>query len=87
LFLQIRQKIITSAFLRSLRDPFPAARQAGILGMAATQNYYHLREISSKLLPALCIATMDPEKGVRDQVCVNLNLNISYGFYKFISVL
>lgn len=63
----IRQKIITSAFLRALRDPFPAARQAGILGMAATQNYYHLKEISVKLLPALCTATMDPEKGVRDQ--------------------
>ena len=65
---QIRQKIITSAFLRALRDPFPAVRQAGILGMAATQNYFHLKEVSMRLLPALCNATMDPEKSVRDQV-------------------
>ncbi|XP_052057692.1 N-terminal kinase-like protein isoform X1 [Mytilus californianus] len=63
----IRQKIITSAFLRALRDPFPAVRQAGILGMAATQNYFLLKEVSVRLLPALCTATMDPEKSVRDQ--------------------
>lgn len=64
---QIRQKIICSAFLRALKDPFPPARQAGILAMAATQNYYSLSEVSSRLLPALSLMTLDPDKGVREQ--------------------
>ncbi|KAK7504801.1 hypothetical protein BaRGS_00003829 [Batillaria attramentaria] len=63
----IRQKILISAFLRALKDPFPPARQAGILAMAATQNYYHMGEVANRLLPALCSMTRDPEKTVRDQ--------------------
>ena len=65
---QIRQKILCSAFLRSLKDPFPPARQGGVLAMAATQNLYSLKEVATRLLPALCCMTMDTEKGVRDQV-------------------
>ncbi|XP_067680899.1 N-terminal kinase-like protein [Haliotis asinina] len=64
----IRQKILCSAFLRATKDPFPPARQAGVLGLAATQNLYSLKEISGRLLPSLCCMTMDPEKTVRDQV-------------------
>ncbi|XP_048733634.2 N-terminal kinase-like protein isoform X2 [Ostrea edulis] len=64
---QVRQKMISSAFLRALKDPFPPARQAGILGMATTQNFFTLNEIAQRLLPAMCSMTRDPEKGVRDQ--------------------
>ncbi|XP_021378015.1 N-terminal kinase-like protein [Mizuhopecten yessoensis] len=64
---QVRQKIIISAFLRALKDPFPPARQAGILALAATQNYYQLKEVANRILPPLCAMTMDPEKSVRDQ--------------------
>lgn len=64
---QVRQKMISSAFLRALKDPFPPARQAGVLGMAATQNFFTLNEIAQRLLPAMCSMTRDPEKGVRDQ--------------------
>lgn len=67
-FSQIRQKLLLSAFMRAVRDPFPPARQAGILGMAATQNYYLLADIAGKLLPTLCSLTMDPEQSVREQV-------------------
>ncbi|XP_059154679.1 N-terminal kinase-like protein [Physella acuta] len=63
----IRQKILCSAFMRAMKDPFPPARQAGILGIAATQNFYSLSEVASKLLPSLCMLTRDPEKTVRDQ--------------------
>ncbi|CAG5124135.1 unnamed protein product, partial [Candidula unifasciata] len=63
----IRQKILCSAFVRALKDPFPPARQAGILGMAATQSFYSLSEVAQRLLPALCTVTRDPDKGVRDQ--------------------
>ena len=54
--------------MRALKDPFPPARQAGILAMAATQNFYHMNELASRLLPSLCSMTRDPEKIVRDQV-------------------
>ncbi|KAK9873941.1 hypothetical protein WA026_002294 [Henosepilachna vigintioctopunctata] len=63
---QIRQKVLISAFIRAMRDPFGPARQAGILALAATQQYYLLNEVASRILPALCQLTMDPEKLVRD---------------------
>ncbi|XP_017769232.1 PREDICTED: N-terminal kinase-like protein [Nicrophorus vespilloides] len=65
---QIRQKVLISAFIRAMRDPFPPARNAGILALAATQQYYLLAEVSARILPALCQLTMDPEKSVRDSV-------------------
>ncbi|KAG5866921.1 hypothetical protein JTB14_013531 [Gonioctena quinquepunctata] len=65
---QIRQKVLISAFIRAMRDPFPPARNAGVLALAATQQYYLLSEVSSRILPALCQLTMDPEKSVRDSV-------------------
>lgn len=78
---QIRQKILISAFLRALKDPFPPARQAGILAMAATQNYYHMAEVANRLLPALCTMTRDVEKTVRDQVMPGFKL---YDFGKLL---
>ncbi|CAL1534610.1 unnamed protein product [Lymnaea stagnalis] len=63
----IRQKILCSAFVRAMKDPFPPARQAGILGIAATQNFYNMSEVASRLLPSLCPLIRDPDKGVRDQ--------------------
>lgn len=44
----IRQKCLTSAFTRAMRDPFPPARIAGIMAIAATQQYYPLQEVVSK---------------------------------------
>lgn len=64
---QVRQRVLSSAYMRALKDPFPPARQAGILAMAATHNYFTLQESAQRLLPALCALTMDPDKGVRDQ--------------------
>ena len=65
---QMRQKVLVSAFLRSLKDPFPPARCAGIGSMAATHAYYTTSDIAVRLLPALCTVTVDKEKTVRDQV-------------------
>jgi len=64
---EIRQRVLSSAYMRAMKDPFPPARQAGILAMAATHNYFTLAESGQKLLPALCCLTTDPDKGVRDQ--------------------
>ncbi|XP_059478001.1 N-terminal kinase-like protein [Neocloeon triangulifer] len=63
---QIRQKVLVSAFVRAMRDPFPPARNAGILALAATQQYFLLQEVAARILPALCQLTSDPEKSVRD---------------------
>ena len=66
--LQTRHKVLVSAFLRPLKDPFPPARCAGIGAMATTHTYYTTSDIASRLLPALCSLTVDKEKTVRDQV-------------------
>lgn len=63
---QVRQRVLVSAFIRAMRDPFPPARVAGILALAATQQYFLLNEVASRVLPALCPLTVDPEKSVRD---------------------
>lgn len=54
------------AFIRGTRDPFPPARTASILALAATQQYYLLQEVANRILPALCPLTTDVDKGVRD---------------------
>ncbi|KAF0766310.1 N-terminal kinase-like protein isoform X1 [Aphis craccivora] len=61
-----RSKILTSAFSRALKDPFQPSRMAGVSAFSATQQYYPLIEVSTRVLPALCQVTLDPEKGVRD---------------------
>lgn len=63
---QVRQRVLVSAFIRAMRDPFPPARVAGILALAATQQYFLLAEIANRVLPALCSLTVDPEKTVRE---------------------
>jgi len=37
-----------------------------VSAFSATQQYYPLLEVSSRVLPALCQVTLDPEKSVRD---------------------
>lgn len=63
---QTRQKVLIVAFARAMRDPFHPSRMAAILALSATQGYFTLRDCASKVLPALCALTMDPEKTVRD---------------------
>ncbi|XP_042594720.1 LOW QUALITY PROTEIN: N-terminal kinase-like protein [Cyprinus carpio] len=67
LFSQMRQRVLISAFSRATKDPFPASRAAGVLGFAATHQYYCVVESASRILPTLCTLTVDPDKNVRDQ--------------------
>ncbi|KAM9377348.1 N-terminal kinase-like protein [Pholidichthys leucotaenia] len=62
-----RQRVLISAFSRATKDQFPASRSAGVLGFAATHNYYSVTEIAARILPTLCAVTVDPDKSVRDQ--------------------
>ncbi|XP_035226056.1 N-terminal kinase-like protein, partial [Stegodyphus dumicola] len=63
---QTRKKVLISAFLRALRDPFPPARTAAILALSATEHYYSINDCATKVLPALCHFTVDSEKSIRD---------------------
>lgn len=74
---QTRQKVLIPAFLRALRDPFPPARTAGVMGFLASAEYFSLKESAAKILPALCTLTVDPERKVRDQVRLCRNLLLS----------
>ncbi|XP_018409826.1 PREDICTED: N-terminal kinase-like protein [Nanorana parkeri] len=62
-----RQRVLISAFSRATKDPFSPSRAAGVLGFAATHNFYSMNDCAGKILPVLCSVTMDPEKSVRDQ--------------------
>ncbi|XP_062381357.1 N-terminal kinase-like protein [Sardina pilchardus] len=62
-----RQRVLISAFCRATKDPFPASRAAGVLGFAATHNYFSMVESAGRILPTLCTLTVDPDKNVRDQ--------------------
>ncbi|KAK2891001.1 hypothetical protein Q8A67_013644 [Cirrhinus molitorella] len=63
----MRQRVLISAFSRATKDPFPASRAAGVLGFAATHQYYSVAENANRILPTLCTLTVDPDKNVRDQ--------------------
>jgi SCY1-like protein 1 len=57
---------LIGAFIRGTRDPFPPARSASVLALAATQQYFLLKEVANRILPSLCPLTTDSDKGVRD---------------------
>lgn len=60
--------MLVSAFTRSLKDPFPPARGAGIGALGSTHSYYTPQDIATRILPALCHMTIDNEQSIRDQV-------------------
>ena len=62
-----RQQCLFACFSRSLKDPFPPSRIAGINAIAATQQFYTVAETGARILPTLATVTVDPEKSVRDQ--------------------
>eukprot|EP00158_Paraphelidium_tribonemae_P007512 Partr_v1_DN28276_c0_g1_i2_m75984 putative SCY1-like 1 (S. cerevisiae) len=61
-----RQKVLITAFARSLRDPFPPSRTAAIQAFTATNEYYESNDIASKIIPCIATVLLDQDKGVRD---------------------
>lgn len=64
--IQVRQRVLVSAFMRAIKDTFAPARGAGVLALATTQQYFLLSEVAHRILPALCTLTVDPDKSVRE---------------------
>jgi SCY1-like protein 1 len=69
-----RAKVLTAAFLRSLRDPFVHARNAALSALAATTDYFSEEDCAARLLPAVCPLLIDKEKVVRDQASKTVDL-------------
>ncbi|KAJ1550927.1 hypothetical protein HK096_004190, partial [Nowakowskiella sp. JEL0078] len=62
-----RKKVLVPAFIRSLRDPFPPSRNAGLLALSATCEYFDAIEIAQKVIPSISVLLLDTEKNIRIQ--------------------
>ncbi|KAK6338287.1 hypothetical protein TWF730_002351 [Orbilia blumenaviensis] len=62
-----RAKVLAAAFTRSLRDPFVHARNAALMALAATAEYFDETDCATKCLPAICVGLIDKEKIIRVQ--------------------
>ncbi|KAF1736098.1 putative inactive serine/threonine-protein kinase scy1 [Beauveria bassiana] len=62
-----RSKVLIAAFTRSMRDPFVHARNAALMALTATSEYFTEEDCATRILPALCPLLIDKEKLVRDQ--------------------
>lgn len=62
-----RSKVLIAAFSRSLRDPFVHARNASLMALAATTEYFTPDDSALRILPAICPLLLDKEKPIRDQ--------------------
>lgn len=60
-----RNKVLAAAFLRSLKDPFPHARAAGVNAILITSDTYNVKDIATRLLPAIIPLLIDGSGDVR----------------------
>jgi SCY1-like protein 1 len=72
-----RSKILIAAFTRSLRDPFVHARNAALMALAVTPDFFSEDECASKILPSLCPCLVDKEKLVRDQATKTMDMYLT----------
>ncbi|KAI8922758.1 armadillo-type protein [Entophlyctis helioformis] len=70
----VRKKVLVTAFVRSLHDPFPPARNAGLLALAATVDQYDPAELAQRVLPSVSPLLLDSEKSIRTQALKNMAL-------------
>ncbi|KAI8800024.1 armadillo-type protein [Cladochytrium replicatum] len=62
-----RKKVLIPAFTRALRDPFPPSRNAALLAISATLDYYDGQDIAIRIFPNVCPMMVDPERQIRVQ--------------------
>ncbi|KAI0134320.1 armadillo-type protein [Xylariales sp. AK1849] len=72
-----RPKVLVAAFTRSLRDPFVHARNASLMALAATVDFFTDEDCAAKIMPVICPALIDKEKLVRDQATKTLDVYMS----------
>lgn len=54
--------MLIAAFSRALRDPFVHARNAGLLALAVTIEFFTEDDCVNKILPVICPTLLDKEK-------------------------
>jgi SCY1-like protein 1 len=62
-----RSKVLIAAFTRSLRDPFVHARNAALMSLGATVEYFSDEDSALRILPVVTPLLIDKEKMIRDQ--------------------
>ena len=71
-----RSKVLIAAFTRSLRDPFVHARNASLLALAVTSEFFSEEDAATRILPSICALLIDKEKLVRDQASKTMDIYI-----------
>jgi SCY1-like protein 1 len=66
--------VLIAAFSRSLRDPFVHARNAALLALAVTGDYFSEEDCAARILPSVCPCLIDKEKLVRDQAIKTMDI-------------
>jgi SCY1-like protein 1 len=72
-----RARVLIAAFTRSLRDPFVHARNASLMALGVTAEYFSEEDCAVRLLPALCPSLIDKEKLIRDQASKTVDVYIA----------
>ena len=62
-----RQRVLVTAFARSMKDPFNHARVAGLMAFGATHKYLTSMEVATKVFPCVVPLSLDTDAGVRQQ--------------------
>ncbi|KAK4191453.1 putative N-terminal kinase-like protein [Podospora australis] len=72
-----RAKVLIAAFSRSLRDPFVHARNAALMALSVTPEYFTDEDCACRLLPVICPSLIDKEKLIRDQATKTVDIYIN----------
>ncbi|KAJ0352298.1 hypothetical protein COL154_012593 [Colletotrichum chrysophilum] len=71
-----RGKVLIAAFTRSLRDPFVHARNAALMALGVTGEYFTDEDVALRIMPVLCPLLIDKEKLIRDQTSKTMDVYI-----------
>jgi SCY1-like protein 1 len=69
-----RAKVLIAAFGRSLRDPFVHARNASLMALAVTGEYFSDEDSAVRIIPAISPLLIDKEKLIRDQAIKTMDV-------------
>jgi SCY1-like protein 1 len=72
-----RARVLIAAFTRSLRDPFVHARNAALLALAVTGEYFSEEDCAARILPSVCPLLIDKERLVRDQAIKTMDVYVA----------
>ncbi|TPX45292.1 hypothetical protein SeLEV6574_g03948 [Synchytrium endobioticum] len=67
------KKVLIPGLIRALKDPFPPARHAGLLALAASSKHFTSPEVAQQLIPAIGPLLVDPDKKTRMTAVKTIN--------------